>query len=416
MIPRRGSILDLKKLEIIKFGSEFCVSPDMIRHCLPRVRKLKQIELHWNSSLPSNSSTEWTPSFKLFKFLVQGVGITVVTIFGVMGNLTSAIVLFQPKMRISVTFLLMCLACCDTLFLLTNFLNFGLQALVFDYFIGEEEGKEFVALYIEPYWRPLNRIALTGSIYFTVAIAIDRYVAVWWPLQSRYLCTWSRARYVAAGVVLISLTYNGIGYLTFYRPEMQTELGKNNLNMSLPGSARTMNDSKEEAFSNKSITFEFALSWQYLIIMVIFPLTLLMVFNTLIYVKVQQANKKRKIMTIQEKNLQSFTLICVMVVSVFIACNSALVVAAFIMRVYNCIYEEWNPVLETIDRLLISINSSCNFIIYCAVGTRFRQQLRELLFRRGRFSLEPVVPIQSKTNQTTELSCLDKITESPKKI
>ncbi|CAG7720339.1 unnamed protein product, partial [Allacma fusca] len=51
MIPRKESILDFKVLEVIKFGSKFVVSPDMIRHCLARIPKLKQIALHWNSSL-----------------------------------------------------------------------------------------------------------------------------------------------------------------------------------------------------------------------------------------------------------------------------------------------------------------------------------------------------------------------------
>ncbi|CAG7830807.1 unnamed protein product [Allacma fusca] len=61
MIPRRESILDFKKLEVIKFGSKFVVSPDMIRHCLPRIPKLKQIQLNWNSSLSA-------PFFRDFVF------------------------------------------------------------------------------------------------------------------------------------------------------------------------------------------------------------------------------------------------------------------------------------------------------------------------------------------------------------
>ncbi|CAG7725319.1 unnamed protein product, partial [Allacma fusca] len=43
--------MDFKKLEVLKFGTQFRVSPDMIRYCHPRIRELKQIELHWNSSL-----------------------------------------------------------------------------------------------------------------------------------------------------------------------------------------------------------------------------------------------------------------------------------------------------------------------------------------------------------------------------
>ncbi|CAG7825148.1 unnamed protein product, partial [Allacma fusca] len=51
MISRKESILDFKVLEVIKFGLKFVVTPEMIRDCLPRIPKLKQIELPWNSSL-----------------------------------------------------------------------------------------------------------------------------------------------------------------------------------------------------------------------------------------------------------------------------------------------------------------------------------------------------------------------------
>ncbi|CAG7700314.1 unnamed protein product [Allacma fusca] len=364
------------------------------------------LELLINGSIPNNSSPEWTPSFKLFNFLVEGVGITTMTIFGVIGNITSVIVLYQPKMRTSVSLLLMCLACCDTLFLLTNFLNFGVRALVFDYFLGEVAGKEFAALYVDPYWQywhPLYRFALTGSVYFTVAIAIDRYVAVWWPLQSRYLCTWPRARYVAAAVILLSAGYNGMGYLTCYLSEIPLEM-TNNINTSVPESNFITDGSNNQTFQNKCSTFDSALSWHYLIIMVFVPLTLLVVFNTLVYVKVHQANKIRKLMTSQEKTETLFTVICVMVVTLFVSCNTALVVGALLKYFYNCTYVRWQPALDTVDNFLVSINTSCNFIIYCAVGTRFRRQLRALLCCHKTVSLDDMVSStvqnESSTNQT----------------
>ncbi|CAG7832856.1 unnamed protein product [Allacma fusca] len=39
------------ELETIVFGSSFIVDPDMVRYCLPRVPKLREISLHWNESL-----------------------------------------------------------------------------------------------------------------------------------------------------------------------------------------------------------------------------------------------------------------------------------------------------------------------------------------------------------------------------
>ncbi|CAG7831808.1 unnamed protein product [Allacma fusca] len=365
-----------------------------------------------NGSIPSNSSPEWTPSYKLFNFLVEGVGVTTMTIFGVLGNMTSVIVLYQPKMRTSVSLLLMCLACFDTLLLLTNFLTFGVRGL-FYYFLGQVAGDEFAALYNLPYWQylhPLYGFATIGSVYFTVAIAIDRYIAVWWPLQSRYLCTWPRARYVAAAVILLSAGYNFMTHLTCYLSEIPLEL-RNNTNTSVPESNLSMDGSNNQTFPNRCSSFEGAMTLQYLIPMVFLPLTLLVVFNTLVYVKLQQENKKRKLMTSQERTETLFTVICVMVVTLFGFCNTALVVNSFLRYFYNCTYQQWQPIVDTIDNFLVSVNSSCNFIIYCAVGTRFRRQLRALLCCHKTVSLDDMasstVQTESRTKQTelTNFGC-----------
>ncbi|CAG7734497.1 unnamed protein product [Allacma fusca] len=50
-IPRQKSITDFTELETIVFGSRFDVDPDMVRYCLPKVPKLREVALHWNDSL-----------------------------------------------------------------------------------------------------------------------------------------------------------------------------------------------------------------------------------------------------------------------------------------------------------------------------------------------------------------------------
>ncbi|CAG7719747.1 unnamed protein product, partial [Allacma fusca] len=46
-IPHQKSITDFMELETIVLGSRFVVDPDMVRYCLPRVPKLREISLHW---------------------------------------------------------------------------------------------------------------------------------------------------------------------------------------------------------------------------------------------------------------------------------------------------------------------------------------------------------------------------------
>ena len=64
-----------------------------------------------------------------FLFLIEGVLLTVVSILGVVGTVMSIGVLVKPAVRESFSALLTGLAVCDSLFLLTSLVIFGLPKL-----------------------------------------------------------------------------------------------------------------------------------------------------------------------------------------------------------------------------------------------------------------------------------------------
>ena len=55
---------------------------------------------------------------------------------------------------------------------------------------------------------PIAMIAQTASAYLTLAVTIERYLAVCWPLKARHLCTIGRAKMAVASVVGFALVYN----------------------------------------------------------------------------------------------------------------------------------------------------------------------------------------------------------------
>ena len=62
--------------------------------------------------------------------------------------------------------------------------------------------------YITPWVYPVGMIAQTGSVYLTICVTIERYVAVCLPLKARYLCTFGRAKIYVAGVGFGAVLYN----------------------------------------------------------------------------------------------------------------------------------------------------------------------------------------------------------------
>ena len=97
-----------------------------------------------------------------------------ISIFGVLGNGICIFLLSRKELKNSFTQLLICLASFDLIYLFGMILE-SLQRLDF-------ESAIHTILY--PYFLyPLNAIALSGSIYMTVAVAIERYIAVYHPLD-----------------------------------------------------------------------------------------------------------------------------------------------------------------------------------------------------------------------------------------
>ena len=101
------------------------------------------------------------------QFWFEGVALSAVALFGVAGNVLSTIVLTRPEMRNAFNLLLVGLACYDTAFIASCFLE--TLRKVFN-------AATQVHLLLYPYLLfPVQTIALTGSTFLLVAIAFERY-------------------------------------------------------------------------------------------------------------------------------------------------------------------------------------------------------------------------------------------------
>jgi hypothetical protein len=139
-------------------------------------------------------------------FWIEGISQFIVAIFGVIGNLISAFILSRDEMRNAFNLLLISLLGFDSWFLLGCILenvrrNFDLASnlhiLLFPYFLY-----------------PTAMVAMTGSIFMTVAISLERYFAVHHPIdyaQSANSPSALRNRLLKylIPVILISFLFNG---------------------------------------------------------------------------------------------------------------------------------------------------------------------------------------------------------------
>lgn len=144
---------------------------------------------------------------KFFAFIMNGILLNVVGFFGIFGNIISMIILSRPQMKSSINYLLIGLARCDTVLILTSMLLFGLPAIypysgyLFTYYYN-------VYPHMAPVLFPLALIVQTASVYLTLTVTLERFVAVCHPLRARSLCTYGRARAYVLVIIIFSILYN----------------------------------------------------------------------------------------------------------------------------------------------------------------------------------------------------------------
>ena len=114
---------------------------------------------------------------KLFSFWVEGVLQTICAILGIFGNIIASIIITRKEMRNSFNLLLVSLACFDSTYLIGSILESIRKPNAFGF-------SSEVHVILFPYvLYPANQIAVSGSIFMTVAIAWERYIAVHYPLD-----------------------------------------------------------------------------------------------------------------------------------------------------------------------------------------------------------------------------------------
>ncbi|CAH2004004.1 unnamed protein product [Acanthoscelides obtectus] len=208
------------------------------------------------------------------RFVVCGLFINLVGLLGLIGNIISMIILSRPQMRSSINYLLIGLARIDTVLIVTSILLFGLPSvypysgLFFTYYY-------IVFPHIAPLAYPLAMVSQTASVYLTVTISLERFVAVCFPLKAKSLCTYGRARIYVIAIVIFSVLYN---VPRLFEGTVQQEYDRKlNITIYCPSISKLRSDPQYKRIY---------VHWLYLICMYLLPFLALAILNGCIYKQV----------------------------------------------------------------------------------------------------------------------------------
>ena len=305
-----------------------------------------------------------------------------ILVVGLLGNSLSLMVLQSRSMRsAAVSYLLSVLAVSDMGCLLTTLLNHWLQTIT-DYRVNIRMYNVYtckIHLFLTYLFNQLSTMTLSF-------ITIQRLISVYLPLKAKIICSRSNTIKVWTGIAILLAGFNSMAFFL-------VRYDSNNRSYSGCFYGREI----WMWFNNVDAAIECYL-----------PISIIMIGNTLILIKVKLQQKKMKQQQTnhnreEHRSTSSDRMTALLIV---VTTSYVLLVTPLYVWMNGLFYLNYSS--EVFDTLIFSeafrviafhlfkLNFSINFILYCAFGVKFRLALKEIIRLKMKPKPKPVsLPTQS---------------------
>ena len=313
-----------------------------------------------------------------FNFAIYGLVLGTFCLLGISGNTLSIFVLQRDKNNEVASFLLQALAVADNSVLLLSFIILSLCYGIVPYTSGSGAIRP-VYPYVVKFVHPLGYMAQTLTVWTTVLLAINRFIAVCRPFHATTLCTIKKARYQVIAVVAFSLLFN---LPRFFQHQIITKTRK--------ADGENYTSVTSTGIGDRTIFGIIYTNAMYSILVLLLPLVLLVYLNIHLAIELRNMRKRRNSMsTTPAPRDQNITLVMVIIIVIFVICHMP-------DRILQGIKSFWMPKqtgcysafqnYTAVTNILITINSSTNFLVYYFFRKRFRRILVMFLCCKDRNS------------------------------
>ncbi|KAL3859749.1 hypothetical protein ACJMK2_009947 [Sinanodonta woodiana] len=325
-------------------------------------------------SLQGDDIIRDVPAFSVHKRLLLYIP-PILLLVGTFGNLFSFIILIRHVRKVSTYNYLTVLAIMDILVLYVGLLQLWIGELT-DEIVNQGRWLCKIVIF-------LGYVSSDASVWLIIAVTVERFIAVCFPLKAYAMCNIRKARCIIFCVICLICIIN---VHFFWTVDLKSVSSNDTVGR------------KCEASDNHKVLVEVVWPWVDAAIYSFLPFVVITILNSLIVRQVFSAKQKRhqlqyilrspksvtRTMPSRNQGEGSKKLTC-MLMSVSctflittLPMNICLIVRAFWYSNDVKNYATFT-LLTTIAKLLMYTNHSINFFLYCATGRKFRKQFQTMM-------------------------------------
>ncbi|XP_068610582.1 probable G-protein coupled receptor 142 [Brachionichthys hirsutus] len=226
-----------------------------------------------------------------------------------------------------------------------------------------------------------------ASIWSTVPLTVDRYVALCHPLLHRQICYPARARRIITVVLALSFV-SGLPFFWW------SDMWRN---------------------SRPPTSLDAFLIWTHVTIIYFVPCSIFLVLNSLIICTLRTRRRRRRQHCQDERGpkpvpssrLGKSTAMLLAITSVFFVLWAPRTIVVIYHLYVSSVHRDWRVHLAyDLSNMLAMLNTAVNFFLYCFVSKPFRGVVRDVVLLRGGALYPRRVPAQHQTQPNASMSSL----------
>ena len=308
--------------------------------------------------------------------VITKIVIPIICAFGIAGICVTVLVLSRKNMCTSTNCYLMALSITDLLFLIL-FLT-----ILYNRYTPHTQNYYFFHMY-STYATIFMHVLLMASIWLTVMLACERYIAICRPFLANKLCTVVKARVIVALIYVCALICRLPNFW-----ENRIESGFD------PTTNTTIYYMQNSQFSYEQ---HYTTVYPWIvdgILSSVIPFILLLVLNVRLIWEVKKSTRylQRNMMmsstatggsgagNVAAREELQITVMLISVVIVFFACQAPYVIYISLSSLVTL--SQGFLLFKNVTLLLLALKSAINFLLYCWFSEKFRATLKHLLCSR----------------------------------